>query len=192
LLVIGLRTPGAQSEGTRHNVGGEVVAIAGLRVDAAFKKARRFIRAEAAEIRLGERPVVLALPRTFMNHSGQSVAPLAKYYAVDPESLLLVHDDIDLGFAKLRVQFGRGPGGHNGVTSVVQSIGTREFWRLKIGVGRPPGRQDPADYVLRRFSKKEREEIDLTVQLGADIVEMFAVDGPEAARQRAGEMGALE
>ena len=173
-------------------MGAEVVSTAAERIGATFKKARRFIRAEAAEVQLGQRPLVLALPRTFMNHSGQTVAPLAKYYRIPPESLLVVHDDIDLPFSKLRVQFGRGAGGHNGVSSVVRSIGTRDFWRLKVGVGRPPGRQDPADYVLKSFPREEREEIDLTVQYGADLIDVFATDGPEAARQRAGEMGALD
>jgi PTH1 family peptidyl-tRNA hydrolase len=132
------------------------------------------------------------MPRTFMNTAGQAVAPLARYYDVAPDGILLVHDDIDLPFAKLRVQMGRGPGGHNGVDSVIRSLGTRDCWRLKIGVGRPPGRMDPADYVLRRFSKKERPEIDLTVQLGADLVEVFAAEGGEAARQRAGEVSTGE
>jgi PTH1 family peptidyl-tRNA hydrolase len=189
LLIVGLRNPGSQYEGTRHNVGAAVVAETAHRAGTGFKKARRFIRAELAETRLGEVPAVLALPRTFMNNSGQAVAPLAKYYGVDSESMLVVHDDIDLPFAKLKVQFGRGPGGHNGITSVVNSMQTRNFWRLKVGVGRPPGRQDPADYVLRRFSGSEQPEMDLTLQYGADLVELFATDGPEMARQRAGEMG---
>lgn len=154
-----------------------------------LKRARRFIRADVAEVRLADRPAILAMPRTFMNSAGQAVAPLARYYRIDPARLLIIHDDIDLPFGKLRAQFNRGPGGHNGVASVVTSVGTRDFWRLKVGVGRPPGRQSPADYVLKRFPSKERTEMDLTVQLAADVVEVFAVEGGEAARQRAGEMG---
>ena len=187
-----MRNPGSQYEGTRHNVGAEVVATSADRHGASFKKARRFIRAETAELSIDGRPVVLAVPRTFMNESGQAVSPLARYYKVPPDRLLMIHDDIDLPFAKIRVHFGRGPGGHNGVTSVVRTLGTRDFWRLKIGVGRPPGRQDPADYVLRRFASQEREEVDLTVQYAADVVDVFVREGPEAARQRAGEMGAGE
>lgn len=156
---------------------------------ATLKKAKRFIRAEVAEVRLGSASVVLALPRTFMNTVGQAVAPLARYYHVDPDRILVIHDDIDLPFGRLRAQVGRGPGGHNGVASIVRSLGTRDFWRLKIGVGRPPGQQDPADYVLKRFTKKERPEVDLIVQYCADIAEVFAGEGGDAAIQQAGEMG---
>ncbi len=124
-----------------------------------------------------------------MNHAGQAVAPLARYYRVDLDRLLVVHDDIDLPFAKLRVQEAGGAGGHNGVTSVANSLGSKVFWRLKVGVGRPPGRQDPADFVLRTFAKRERAEVDLLVQYAADVAELFATDGGPAARQRAGEVG---
>lgn len=155
-----------------------------------FKRARRFIKAEVAEVRLGDQSVVLALPRTFMNQAGHAVAPLARYYKVSPGRLLLVHDDIDLPFGKLRAHLGRGAGGHNGVASIIRSLGTKEFWRLKIGVGRPPGRMDPAEYVLRRFTAAERPEVDLTVQYAADVVEVFADEGGEAAGRHAGELGA--
>jgi PTH1 family peptidyl-tRNA hydrolase len=167
-----------------------VIVVLAERTNAKLKRARRFIRAEVAEVRLGDERAVLAQSRTFMNNVGQAVAPLSDYYDVEPDRLLVVHDDIDLPFGKLRAQVGRGPGGHNGVSSIVQSIGSREFWRLKIGVGRPPGRQDPADYVLKRFAARERPEVDLTVQYAADVVEVFVADGGDAARQRAGEIGA--
>ena len=162
------------------------------RAGATLKGAPRFIRAEAAEVRYGESAAVLARPRTFMNDAGQAVAPLVRYYRVSPDRLFVIHDDIDLPFAKLRVQVGRGPGGHNGVGSVAGSLGTRDFWRLKIGVGRPPGRQDPADYVLRRFAAKQRPDIDLALQYAADVVEIFVTDGAEPARQKAGELSAAE
>ena len=124
-----------------------------------------------------------------MNHAGQAVAPLARYYRTDGDRLLVIHDDIDLPFAKLRVQASGGAGGHNGVRSVASSLGSPDFWRLKVGVGRPPGRQEPADYVLRRFASKERPEVDLLVQYAADVAELFVSDGGPAARQRAGEVG---
>jgi PTH1 family peptidyl-tRNA hydrolase len=125
-----------------------------------------------------------------MNESGQAVAPLVRYYRTPADELLVVHDDIDLPFAKLRVQEDRGPGGNNGVRSIIRSLGSQEFWRLKIGVGRPPGRQNPADYVLRPFSTQERPEIDLSIQLAADVIETFVAEGGDAARQRAGELNA--
>lgn len=159
------------------------------RLQLPLKRAKRFVRADVAEGRIEGRPVVLGIPRTFMNNAGQAVAPLARYYSVEPPDVLVVHDDIDLPFAKLRVQVGRGAGGHNGVASVAQSLGSKDFWRLKIGVGRPPGRQDPAEFVLKRFAARERPEIDLAVQYAADVVELFAARGGEEARQRAGELG---
>jgi len=152
-----------------------------------FKRARRFIRAEVAEAHLAGGKVVLAMPHTFMNESGQAVAPLARYYGVDPARLLVVHDDIDLDLGILRVQLGRGPGGHNGVESIIRSLGTRDFWRLRCGVGRPPSLIDPADFVLRPFSAAEREVADAMVAQAADLVETFVEGGGEAARQRAGE-----
>lgn len=124
-----------------------------------------------------------------MNNAGQAVAPLVRYFKVDAGDLLVIHDDIDLPFGKLRAHAGRGPGGHNGVRSVSQSLGTREFWRLKLGVGRPPGRRDPATFVLERFTTRERREVDLMVQLAADLAEVFVAEGGEATRQQAGEVG---
>ena len=152
-----------------------------------FKRAPKGISAEIAEIRISDRPTVLALPFTFMNESGSPVAGLAKYFSVPPEQVVVAHDDIDLPFAKLRVQHGRGSGGHNGVASVVRSLGTEDIWRLKLGVGRPPGRMDPADFVLERFRSAERDTVDLMVVAAADVIEVFAREGGEAAMQAAGE-----
>jgi PTH1 family peptidyl-tRNA hydrolase len=185
-LVVGLRNPGSRYDGTRHNVGAEVIeAVAS---DLKFKRARLGIRADVASARFGDTRTVLALPRTFMNECGQSIAPLVRYEHVDGGGLLVVHDDIDLPFAKLKVQFGGGAGGHNGIRSIVNSLGTNEFWRLKIGVGRPPGQVDPADYVLDRFAKVERASVDDAVIRSFRVVEVFAVDGGDAARQTAGEL----
>ena len=128
----------------------------------------------------------MAFPTTFMNESGQAVAPLLRYFDAEPADLLIIHDDIDLPFAKVRLQFDRGSGGNNGARSVIRSIGTQEFWRLKCGVGRPPGRMNPADYVLRRFTAKEQPEIDVTIEQAADVVERFIVDGGPAAQQLTG------
>ena len=185
-LIVGLRNPGSRYDGTRHNVGEEVISA--IAPDAKFKRARLGIRADVAEVRFGDDRAVLALPRTFMNECGQAVAPLARYERVDGNRLLLVHDDIDLPFAKLRVQFGGGAGGHNGIRSAAGSLGTNEFWRLKIGVGRPPDRVDPADYVLNRFAKVERSAIDDAVIRAASVVEVFVINGGDEARQTAGEL----
>lgn len=185
-LIVGLRNPGSRYDGTRHNVGAEVVEA--VSPELRFKRARLGIRADVASLRIGEARTVLALPRTFMNECGQSIAPLVRYEHVDGDRLLVVHDDIDLPFAKLKVQFGGGAGGHNGIRSIVNSLGTNEFWRLKIGVGRPPDRIDPADYVLNRFAKVERASVDDAVIRSLRVVEVFAIDGGDAARQAAGEL----
>jgi PTH1 family peptidyl-tRNA hydrolase len=163
-------------------VGEEVVIAA---AGSAFKRAPHKIRARIARDTIGGRPSILALPTTFMNESGAAVASLMRYF--DPDRLVLVHDDIDLPFGKLRFHHGRGTGGHNGVASVVEALGGTAMWRLKVGVGRPPGRMDPAVFVLRRFTKKERVDVDLMVAEAVDVLRSFGESGEEAARGRAGE-----
>lgn len=144
-----------------------------------------------AQLGVGDDSAQLVLPNVAMNHSGQVVAPLLNYFDVTEDQLLVVHDDIDLPFAKLRLQFGRGAGGHNGVTSVIGSLGSPEFWRLKIGVGRPPGAMDPAAFVLRRFTSREVPSVGVMVEEAADSVGAFISGGPEAARQLSGDQGPL-
>ncbi len=164
-----------------------MVAVTVERAGASFRRAPRFMRAEVAETRTGDERMVFARPTTFMNESGQAVAPLLRYYDTSLDRLLVVHDEIDLDFGVLRVHHDRGSGGHNGVSSVIRSIG-QGFWRLRCGVGRPPGSRDPADYVLERFGSRERVDAELMTQYAADLVEVFVTEGGEAARQRAGEM----
>jgi PTH1 family peptidyl-tRNA hydrolase len=123
-----------------------------------------------------------------MNESGLSVAPLVRYFGIDLDHLLVVHDDIDVPFGKIKIQNAGGHGGNNGVRSVISALGTPDFWRLKIGVGRPPGRMDPADFVLGRFKSDEVEDIDVAVYRGADVVKRFITNGGEDARQFAGEL----
>ncbi len=130
----------------------------------------------------------LALPTTFMNESGQAVQPIVRYYGIELTEMLVIHDDIDVPFAKLKLQWSRGHGGHNGVRSVAGSLGTGDFWRLKIGVGRPPGRMDPAVYVLGKFARSERSEIGVSVHRAADVIHRFIVAGGSEARQFAGEL----
>jgi PTH1 family peptidyl-tRNA hydrolase len=155
--------------------------------DVRFKRGPKRISAQVAELSVGGTPVALALPTTFMNESGGPVSGLVKYWSLEPEQLCVVHDDIDLPFGRIRCQFDRGPGGHNGVASIVRSLRSRGFWRLKIGVGRPPGRMDPADYVLRRFAASERGDVESMVVEAADVLRVFAESGGEAAQQEAGE-----
>lgn len=128
--------------------------------------------------------MVLAVPNAFMNESGPPVQQVTAYHGADADDLLVVHDDIDLPFGRLRIAHDRGPGGHNGIRSVGQALGTGAFWRLKVGVGRPPGRMDPAAFVLARFSKEERPEVDLLVVDAADVVETWLAD-PDRAKEQA-------
>lgn len=136
-----------------------------------------------ADARIKETRVRLVLPTTFMNESGQAVGPIVRYFS--PPTYLVAHDDIDLAYGKIRVHHSRGSGGHNGIKSIVSTTGGTEFWRLRIGVGRPPGRIDPADFVLQRF--RPDEDADILIQEAADVLEAFVAGGAEAARQAAGD-----
>lgn len=152
------------------------------------KRAPQRIRAEIADVNIDGHRAVVALPTTFMNESGQAVAPLVRYYGVELDQLLVVHDDIDVPFGKLKVQWSGGHGGNNGVRSVAGSLKSLDFWRLKIGVGRPPGRIDPADFVLSKFGSSEGPEIDVSVYRAADVIERFISHGGADARQFSGEL----
>jgi PTH1 family peptidyl-tRNA hydrolase len=153
-----------------------------------LKRAPQGIRAEIADVNVDGHRCVTALPTTFMNESGQAVAPLMRYYGVDPEQLLVVHDDIDVPFGKLKMQWSGGHGGNNGVRSIAGSLKSPDFWRLKMGVGRPPGRVDPADFVLSTFSRSEQPDIEVSVYRAADVIERFIIYGGDDARQFAGEL----
>lgn len=179
-VVVGLRNPGSDYVGTRHNIGAEVIAELAVRQGERFRPKAMRTRSEIAEIRVDGEKVVLAAPLSFMNESGGPVSATLRSVKADVGDLLVIHDDIDLDFGRLRLQTGGGSGGHNGIRSLEKSLGTREFSRLKVGVGRPPGRQDPADFVLRRFGPKERPEADLLVADAADVVERWIVDPPRA------------
>lgn len=184
-VVVGLRNPGSDYEGTRHNVGHEVIALVVERAGATFSRAPSRLRALVARSGVGEDATLFVTPLTFMNDSGGAVRAVLGYYKVGPEDLLVVHDDIDLEFGRLRLQVAGGSGGHNGIRSLERGLGTNEFSRLKLGVGRPPGSMDPSSYVLRPFTTSERPEADLMVQDAAEVVERWLTD-----RQRAQEQAA--
>jgi len=182
-LVVGLGNPGPDYAATRHNVGFRVVELLAARAGGGrFGKHRT--NADVLEGRLAGRKVVLAKPRTYMNVSGGPVAGLLRYFSVAPQDLVVVHDELDLGFGVIRLKLGGGEGGHNGLRSISQSLGTKDYLRVRFGIGRPPGRQDPADYVLRRFSGAEGKELDLAVDLAADAAEALLADGLEPAQNR--------
>jgi len=182
-LVIGLGNPGPEYLANRHNIGFLVLDVLAERTGSSFKGHR--MRAEAAETRFGGpggARVVLARPRSFMNESGGPVAGLVGYYGIPPERLVVVHDELDLPFATLRLKLGGGDNGHNGLKSIRRSLGTGDFFRVRFGIGRPPGRMDAATYVLRDFSSTERKDLDLEIDRAADAVEMLVADGLEKAQ----------
>lgn len=185
MMVVGLGNVGSDYQGTRHNVGIEVVDLLVRRGSSELGRAPSRVRGRLAQIGVGEHRVLYLVPTTMMNLSGQAVRNALDYFKVVPDDVLVIHDDIDLAFGRLRLQVAGGTGGHNGIRSVESALGTSEFSRLKVGVGRPPGSQDPADYVLRPFTKKERPEVDVQIQDAADVVEMWLTD-----RDRAQEMAA--
>jgi PTH1 family peptidyl-tRNA hydrolase len=182
-LVVGLGNPGPEYSETRHNIGVRVVELLAARAGGGrFSKHKS--NADVLEGRLAGRRAVLAVPRTYMNVSGGPVAGLLRYYGVAPADLVVVHDDLDLGFGVVRLKLGGGEGGHNGLRSISASIGTKDYLRVRFGIGRPPGRQDPADFVLKRFSGEERKELDFAVDLAADAAEALLREGLEPAQNR--------
>jgi PTH1 family peptidyl-tRNA hydrolase len=179
-LVVGLGNPGPKYALTRHNAGFLVVDLLAGRVGGRFSPLRGL--ADVLEGRLAGRAVALAKPRSYMNDSGGPVAGAARYYKVPAEQVLVVHDDLDLPFGSLRLKRGGGDGGHNGLKSISASLGSKDYTRVRFGIGRPPGRQDPADFVLREFAGAERKELDLLLDRAADAVEAVLADGLEAAQ----------
>jgi len=184
-LVAGLGNPGRDYEHNRHNVGFMIVDLLARRTGSRFGRHRRAV-AEVAETRLGvglDAPaLVLVKPMTYMNLSGGPVASLANFYKVPTQRIIAVHDDLDLPFGVVRTKLGGGEGGHNGLRSISQSLSTRDYLRVRFGIGRPPGRQDPADYVLSDFTAAERKELDYLVDRAADIVESLIRVGLEATQ----------
>jgi PTH1 family peptidyl-tRNA hydrolase len=193
-LVVGLGNPGPQYAGNRHNVGQMVLDELARRTGVTFGARAsgllsRRPQAAVAEARLGVLPggapgprVVLAKPTTYMNVSGGPVAALAKYYDVPPERTVLVHDELDIPFADVRLKRGGGEGGHNGLRDTTKALGTKDYVRVRVGVGRPPGRMDAADFVLRDFAKNELKDLAWLVDAAADAVELVVVEGLEAAQ----------
>jgi PTH1 family peptidyl-tRNA hydrolase len=181
-LVAGLGNPGREYEHNRHNVGFMVADLIARRTGSRFGRHRRAM-AEVAEARLGvgiDAPaLVLVKPLTYMNLSGGPVASLASFYKVPADRVIAIHDELDLPYGALRTKIGGGEGGHNGLRSISQSLSTRDYLRVRFGIGRPPGRQDPADYVLSDFTTAERKEIDYLVDRTADIVESLIRIGLE-------------
>jgi peptidyl-tRNA hydrolase, PTH1 family len=179
-LVLGLGNPGGQYAGNRHNIGFMVLDVLAARVGGRFKNHRA--RAEVVETRLAGERAVLAKPRSFMNASGGPAAALRDFFNTPIDKLVVVHDELDLEPGTIRLKHGGSDNGHNGLKSLRQSLGSGEFYRVRLGVGRPPGRQDPADFVLRDFSAAERKDLGVQLERAADAVEILMHDGLAAAQ----------
>jgi len=185
-IVVGLGNPGPSYAATRHNVGYLVADELAQRMGASWK-AHKSGRALAVEGRLGGIPgvrTVLGRGRCYMNESGGPVAQLLQFYKSSPDRLIVIHDELDLPYGDLRAKHGGGDNGHNGLRSIRRSLDTGDYVRLRVGIGRPSGRQDMADYVLSPFAPVERRELDLHVQQAADAVESLVTDGLEKTQNQ--------
>jgi len=182
LLVVGLGNPGAEYARTRHNVGAEVVELLATRHGGRLRRGKE--RARSDEVRIDGARVALAVPEQWMNDSGDAVRRLVRRYGVPPERLVVVHDELDLPVATLRVKAGGGLAGHNGLRSIQRHLHTDAFNRVRIGVGKPTSKERGADHVLSGFSKRDRAEIDVTIEHAADAVELIAAEGVDAAMNR--------
>jgi PTH1 family peptidyl-tRNA hydrolase len=183
-LVVGLGNPGPRYALTRHNVGQLVLDELADRRSEGFKAHKANARVAETWLRPGEAKLILAKPNSFMNVSGGPVSALARFYGVAPERVIVVHDELDIPFDSVRLKSGGGHGGHNGVRDVAKALGTPDFPRVRVGVGRPPGRQDPADWVLDPWSAAERSALPLVIDEAADAVELLVGEGLIAAQQK--------
>jgi PTH1 family peptidyl-tRNA hydrolase len=195
-LIVGLGNPGPSYCGHRHNVGAMVVDELATRTGASLRSHKA--RAAAAQVRFSVRQsgpaggsapgalgprAVIATPLSYMNESGGPVAGLLSFYKIPVENLIVIHDDLDIPFADVRLKLGGGEGGHNGLRSITKSVGTRDYLRVRVGIGRPPGRMDAADYVLHDFSGTERRQVPVLISDAADAAEGLVAEGLVASQQ---------
>jgi PTH1 family peptidyl-tRNA hydrolase len=188
-LVVGLGNPGPRYAGNRHNVGAMVVAELAARSGVTLTSHKS--RASAATVRVGTLPggapgpaAVVAVPTSYMNESGGPVKALMQFFSVDPDRLVVIHDELDIPAGDVRLKKGGGEGGHNGLRSVTSALGTKDYLRVRVGIGRPPGRMDAADFVLRDFSSTERKELPFLLGDAADAVELVVIQGLAVAQQK--------
>lgn len=182
-LIVGLGNPGPAYEKTRHNIGAMVadglVSSYGEKFTLHKKSG-----AVTATVRIGGEPVLVAKTRTFMNVTGRQIGPLAKFFSIVPEDVIVLHDELDIDFGSVRLKRGGGEGGHNGLRSLSATFGSRDYLRVRLGIGRPPGRQDPADFVLKPFPKADQAEVELLITHGIDATELLVTQGLEAAQNQ--------
>jgi PTH1 family peptidyl-tRNA hydrolase len=183
MLVVGLGNPGAEYVGTRHNVGFEVIDLLARRHGGSLRKGRE--KALVTEVKVGTSRVALAEPQTFMNLSGESVAPLVRRFGIDDlDRLIVVHDELDLPLGRMKVKFGGGLAGHNGLRSIKAHLHTADFVRIRLGVGKPPSKEQGVDHVLKRVGKSDRKVLEQIVEIAADAVESILAEGVEPTMAR--------
>ncbi|HET8880445.1 MAG TPA: aminoacyl-tRNA hydrolase [Arthrobacter sp.] len=183
-LIVGLGNPGAEYAHNRHNVGQMVLDDLAARVGGGFKAHKARAQVVEGRLGIGGPRVVLAKPLTYMNVSGGPVAALVKFYDIDPARVVAVHDEIDIPFNTIKLKLGGGEGGHNGLRDISKALSTKDYLRVRVGVGRPPGRMDTADFVLRDFAGPEKKELPFLVDSAADAVEDLVREGLLAAQQK--------
>ena len=179
-LIVGLGNPGPEYEKTRHNIGAMVAGTWAKRLGWKLSKHKK-AQALTAEGRFGEHKVVIALPSTYMNNSGSAVASLQQFYKIDAAHTVALHDELDIPFETIRIKIGGGDNGHNGLKSTTNAM-TAEYFRIRMGIGRPIGQQDPADFVLKNFASAEKSEIPAFISRGADAIEYLIKNGLQAAQ----------
>lgn len=184
-LVVGLGNPGPEYAATRHNIGQMVLDELAVVVGGNFKKHSK-VRAQVLEGRLGMggEKVVLAKPLTYMNVSGGPVSALAQFYGIDPEKIIVVHDELDIPFDSIKLKIGGGEGGHNGLRDISKALGTKNYYRVRTGIGRPPGQMQTADFVLKPFTTAEKKDLPFLISNAADATEMLIKEGLLATQQR--------
>jgi PTH1 family peptidyl-tRNA hydrolase len=180
-LVAGLGNPGDQYAATRHNVGQMVIdqLVKRHSIKLASHKSRTHIAAYKLGVGIDSHQIILAKSHSYMNESGGPIKALANFYSVEPEKIIALHDELDIGFAAIRTKLGGGDNGHNGLKSMTSAFDTPDYYRVRLGIGRPMGQQDPADFVLKQFSKEEKKELDEFIERGADVVEFLIEHGLE-------------
>ena len=182
-LIVGLGNPGPTYALTRHNIGARVIDELVRRNHDKLTKHSRAL-ANVCEFRIGDNKIIAAQPQSYMNESGGPTKALAQFYKVEPDAVVVLHDELDIALGTIRVKLGGGDNGHNGLKSLRSAFGTGDFFRIRLGIGRPPGQQDPADFVLKNFSTAEKTEVDFLISKGADAVETLVQYGLTETQQR--------
>ena len=183
-LVVGLGNPGPGYSGNRHNVGQMVLGVLADRLGVAFKAHKANAAVAEARLGFGGPKLILAKPGSYMNTSGGPVSGLAKFFDVDASRVIVIHDELDIPADDVRIKVGGGHAGHNGLRDIISALGTQEFVRVRVGIGRPPGRMEVADFVLKDFSSVERKSLPVTLEIAADAVEAIVASGVLAAQQK--------